>query len=906
MIRRFSSRRGPLAGILTNDLVGAKRYDRIAGYFTSSVLEVAGEAIDKMDENAVARVVCNSSLDPLDVRTARAAKLAMYQEWCACLPADLTPALRQRLEQLYRLLSQKRLQVRVLPDSTFGLIHGKAGRITRADGTDTCFMGSTNESKSAWKLNYELVWSDDSPESVAWVQEEFDALWGSKDAFELADSVIEDVERLTRRRVIATVEDWRGEPSPDPASPIVELPVYRRESGLWAHQKYFIKRAFEAHKAHGARFVLADQVGLGKTVQLALGAKLMSLWGGGRVLVLVPKPLMLQWQEELRDLINLPTACWNGRQWVDELGNAYPQRGLDDLRRCPRRVGIVSTGLVVHGNQAGDILSSMDYECVILDEAHRARRRNIGPTHRNERANPNNLLRFLQNIAPKTRSLLLATATPVQLDPIEAWDLLEAINRGSSEHVLGTRFSQWRVRPRDGLGFVLGQHDAPDDIHQTWDWVRDPLPPATEDLDFKLIRDRLAMQDTDVAARPEAWEELGPPERARVQGMKGSFSRDHNPFIRHIVRRTREYLEETVDPQTNEPYLDPVRVRLFGERDEEAISLPVYLEDAYKAAEDFCDLIGQRPGMSAGFLRTILLRRVGSTIHAGQRTALKMLGGTEESDEADDEAEEATGQSARSALQPLSLAEKEALEKFLGLLEAAEEDPKGREVERILLYGDQGTKPWLDEGCIIFSQYYDSVRWLATRLSNLLPNETIGVYAGADKSGVYRAGEFTRLKRDDIKAAVKKDELRLVIGTDAASEGLNLQRLGTLINLDLPWNPTRLEQRKGRIQRIGQVRDEVFVYNMRYRGSVEDRVHQLLSQRLLSIQNLFGQLPDTLEDVWVYVAQRDQAKAREVIDAVPEVHPFALRYDRIEPVDWESCADVLDTDAVGQFFLIGW
>jgi superfamily II DNA/RNA helicase len=67
---------------------------------------------------------------------------------------------------------------------------------------------------------------------------------------------------------------------------------------------------------------------------------------------------------------------------------------------------------------------------------------------------------------------------------------------------------------------------------------------------------------------------------------------------------------------------------------------------------------------------------------------------------------------------------------------------------------------------------------------------------------------------------VQRGELRLLLGTDAASEGLNLQRLGALINLDLPWNPTRLEQRKGRIQRIGQLRDTVRVYNMRYQDSV--------------------------------------------------------------------------------------
>jgi len=77
---------------------------------------------------------------------------------------------------------------------------------------------------------------------------------------------------------------------------------------------------------------------------------------------------------------------------------------------------------------------------------------------------------------------------------------------------------------------------------------------------------------------------------------------------------------------------------------------------------------------------------------------------------------------------------------------------------------------------------------------------------------------------------VRTSELSCVWGTDAAIEGLNLQRLGTLFNLDT-LEPTRLEQRKGRIQRIGQIRDEVWFYNMRYRDSVEDRLHGLLSER---------------------------------------------------------------------------
>lgn len=222
------------------------------------------------------------------------------------------------------------------------------------------------------------------------------------------------------------------------------------------------------------------------------------------------------------------------------------------------------------------------------------------------------------------------------------------------------------------------------------------------------------------------------------------------------------------------------------------------------------------------------------------------------------------------------------------------------------LQGVEDTARWLDRGCIIFSQYYDSARWVAHRLSARLPDEPVGVYANVAGSGLYRDGLFTPMTRESLKDAVGQGTVRLLVGTDAASEGLNLQAIGTLINLDLPWNPTRLEQRKGRIQRIGQRRDEVYIYNMRYRDSVEDRVHQLLSSRLHAIRDMFGQLPDTLEDVWVSAALHDEERARQIIDEVPPTHPFALRYDRVEPVDWESCSIVLHSRSQLEALLEGW
>ena len=160
MIQRFSSRRQKLdKSFLTARLKGARAYDRIAGYFSGSIIETAGEALESVMGKI--RVVCNSGLKPQDVATARAAAAALRQEWCASEPETLVDvggaAAKNRLTRLHQFLASGKLQVKVLPDEYFGLVHGKAGVITLADGTKTAFMGSVNESVSAWKLNYEFL-----------------------------------------------------------------------------------------------------------------------------------------------------------------------------------------------------------------------------------------------------------------------------------------------------------------------------------------------------------------------------------------------------------------------------------------------------------------------------------------------------------------------------------------------------------------------------------------------------------------------------------------------------------------------------------------------------------------------------------------------------------------------------
>jgi len=908
-IRRFSSRRQHLdRSFLADRLLNARSYDRIAGYFSSSLLELMGEEIDTISGKI--RVICNSNLHPFDVQTAKAAKMALWKSWAGSSPEELlaepaAPIAQNRFKRLYDFLCSGKLEVRVLPDETFGLIHGKAGVITLADGSKTSFMGSANESSSAWKVNYELIWEDTSPEAVEWVQEEFEALWLHPQAFPLSDAVVLDFERLSRRQVVRNLQDWTVEP----ASAFIETPVYRKEVGLWEHQKYFVKTVFDAHRGQvkKARYVLADQVGLGKTIQLAMAAQLIALTGDKPILIICPKTLIWQWQAEMLDLLDMPSAVWDGRRWVDEREIDYPVNGVEAIRKCPRRVGIISSGLISRKTDASVALLRLDYDCVILDEAHRARRRNLGNTHDQESPDPNNLLKFLYQISTHTRSMLLATATPVQLRPIEAWDLLDVLNRGD-ESVLGNQFSLWQDGPR-ALDLVMNGDFKSESEYDKWEWTRNPMPPRSEGKDFEILRRKLGIPDDQSIVFGGHFEKFSPPDLDRLNRLFPHLMKEHNPFICHIIRRTRDQLEHQIDPETHEPLLQPIKVELFGEGDMDAILLPPYLREAYDKAEEFCKVLGYRM-KSAGFLKTLLLRRLGSSIYSGMQTAKRMLVNWDDaviSEEEDDEPEdgmegEVTPEVENKNSKMLTEGERLLLEQFVAATEANQErDPKYAVVLDCLR-----NRAWLELGCIIFSQYRESIQWLAEQLTRDFPEEPIALYSGPSTSGIMLAGKWTPTTRESIKARVKNSEIRLMLGTDAASEGLNLQRLATLINLDLPWNPTRLEQRKGRIQRIGQMHDTVMIYNMRYKDSVEDRVHEVLSTRLQDIRSLFGQIPDVLEDAWTAMALGEKEEAKRIIDALPKEHPFEIRYTQVEKVDWESCATVLSAEEKRRVLGQGW
>jgi SNF2 family DNA or RNA helicase len=898
-INRFSSRRQRLDhAFLAVRLKDAKSYKRIAGYFRSSIFELVGEEIAAIPK---VQIVCNSELDAADVVVSQHVRETALKERWNEAPSEVEALLhRERYRRLHDLLTSGRVEIRVVPkDRVF--IHGKAGVFESADGTKTCFLGSINETRSAFAQNYEILWEDPSPEGVAWVEEEFDALW--KDSYPLPDAIVAEIKRVADRVEIRFDEAKHDELA---AAALAESPIYRGGEQLQPWQRSFVTMFLEHRETYGkARLLLADEVGVGKTLSLAASAMMSVLLNDGPVLILCPSTLTMQWQVELADKLGIPSAVWSSTKklWIDPKGHVIRTRGAEDIARCPLRIAIVSTGLIVHDSDERQYMLDRKYGTVILDEAHKARRK--GGLGQSEKE-PNNLLKFMLQIGSRTQHLLLATATPIQTEVHELWDLMRIINAGA-DFVLGREYLGGWVKWEKALPIVKGD-EIPVDEADAWEWLRNPLPPGSEDALFATLRLQLGLPNQSFFT-DRGFGSLGFLEQQAVgQALAPGFLREHNPILRHTVLRRRQTLEDA-------GLLEKVAVDIHPDPDAIATAYPGVgfsglglltnhpFDLAYQAAEAFTAALRHR-SRAAGFMRTMLLQRICSSFASGRSTAAKMLN----RDLLEDEEQAKLIEDALSALTPEEAGHLRTIVAELSRPEAR--DPKLAAVRYFLTEHRTEGKTWLEHGCIVFSQYYDTVYSVAEELAKLLPGEPVGVYAGAGKSGMFRNNDFAAVEREEIKSAVKKREIRLVVATDAACEGLNLQTLGTLINVDLPWNPSRLEQRLGRIKRFGQARRTVDMLNLVYHETQDEKVYQVLSHRMKDRYDIFGGLPDTIEDEWIESVEKLEEMMDEYIHLRQQARDvFEMRYQRTIDPDkdrWELCSRVLSRSDVVERLSAPW
>ena len=165
------------------------------------------------------------------------------------------------------------------------------------------------------------------------------------------------------------------------------------------------------------------------------------------------------------------------------------------------------------------------------------------------------------------------------------------------------------------------------------------------------------------------------------------------------------------------------------------------------------------------------------------------------------------------------------------------------------------------DSVIVFTQYTDTMDYLRDKLRQVYGAQ-VACYSG--RGGEQWNGKaWSGTSKENIKTAFREHtEVKILLCTESASEGLNLQTCGVLINYDMPWNPMRVEQRIGRIDRIGQVYPRVWVRNYFYDETVEATIYQRLDDRIGSFENVVGELQPILSRVARAIESAVMAKRR--------------------------------------------
>ena len=164
---------------------------------------------------------------------------------------------------------------------------------------------------------------------------------------------------------------------------------------------------------------------------------------------------------------------------------------------------------------------------------------------------------------------------------------------------------------------------------------------------------------------------------------------------------------------------------------------------------------------------------------------------------------------------------------------------------------DNGVSPGSGQQLVVFTEYADTAEWL------------VGMFANEGFTAKQYSGSQKHTERAKIQARFMDGRFEVIVSTDAGNEGIDLQAAHVLVNWDIPWSLVRLEQRMGRIHRIGQQR-KVYLYNLVALGTREGQAHERLLDRLIEAANeLDGQMFDGLQAIMERVRSGDGAGEHE-------------------------------------------
>ena len=543
--------------------------------------------------------------------------------------------------------------------------------------------------------------------------------------------------------------------------------------------------------------------------------------------------------------LNIP--LYSEKVFTDYFRKELPQKNVNPWTAYP--IMIASSQLAKRRERQEEVLSAGLWDLIIIDEAHHARRKDF----LDDRRRPNRLLELIEGsvrisgLESKTKGLIFLTATPMQVHPVEVWDLMKNLYLG-------------------------GRWEASDDLFLRF---FDELRKDFERVDWEFI---LSMFEDSIATGTEldqifekiAKEKLGPVEWGQIRDLAQSnkksvilkqlspkgrlfltdMVRRHTPLRRILKRSTRKLLhrykkegilKDTVP--TRRPKLEWVQMaedewQLYNRIEE-------YFSDFYRKYEN------ERKGL--GFVMTVYRRRLTSSFFSVEKSLerrLNFLKGQIEPDNLQGLTEEDLEQEELSFDIGEEIAEGdknfadeiEYVDDFLREIRKLKGDTKWEK-----LHDDVKEYLKSHDTIVIFTHYTDTMDYLRDQLRQIY-GPLVACYSGRGGE-IWNEYEWIVRSKEEIKNAFRKaQDIKILLCTDAASEGLNLQTCGVLINYDMPWNPMRAEQRIGRIDRIGG-HPTVYISNYFYKDTVEARVYQALSTRINLFEWVVGELQPILSEV---------------------------------------------------------
>jgi hypothetical protein len=452
----------------------------------------------------------------------------------------------------------------------------------------------------------------------------------------------------------------------------------------------------------------------------------------------------------------------------------------------------------------------------------------------------------MQQLKEKTDGLLLLTATPMQVHPLEIWDLLDLL--GLPEEWTPSTFLEFFDKVASG-------NPSNDELETLSSLFR-----ATEaSLGATALDDVLRFVDGGSRLKTK---KILKALRDRATNLRHKLDSDqrqaalrilraNTPVARLISRHTRGLLRHYYEAGKIDTPIATRRVR------DEFVTMSTAERDLYEAVENYIsstyNAAADEELNAVGFVMTIYRRRVASSFAALAHTLQKRVASLDQpstslnsadEDLSDDElADETMDSDEATELERAALKEEERAD-LEYLLEQAKELPADTKAE-VLLNELEQLKGNGYEQVMVFTQYTDTLDFLRDHLRDVGGHRVL-CFSGRGGELPNQDGTWRTVTRGETKRLFRDGKAEVMVCTDAAAEGLNFQFCGAVINYDMPWNPMRVEQRIGRIDRLGQRFEEIHIVNLHYEDTVEADVYRALRERIGLFQDFVGKLQPIL------------------------------------------------------------